>query len=266
MGDFLKTERDGPVLTVTMDRPADRNAITDPEQSAEFVALAEDIARDRSVRAMVLTGAGRSFCAGGNVKSMHEKTGLFAGSPFDQRTHYRTTVQTIAKALWELEVPVVAAINGHAIGLGLDITLMCDVRVMAEDALVAESYVKLGIIPGGGGAWLLPRVVGLSNASRMTLTGETIDAATSLRYGLATEVVPAAEVLPRAQGIARAIAANPGHATRMAKRLMREGMDQKLPTHLEMAAAYQALSHHTGDHAEAIDAFLSKRSPEFRDK
>ncbi|MCT2558803.1 crotonase/enoyl-CoA hydratase family protein [Tsuneonella sp. YG55] len=265
MGDFLKTERDGPVLTVTMNRPADRNAITDPDQSAEFVALAEELARDRSVRAMVLTGAGKSFCAGGNVKSMKEKTGLFAGSPFDQRTHYRTTVQTIGKALWELEVPVVAAINGHAIGLGLDIALMCDVRVMAEDALVAESYVRLGIIPGGGGAWLLPRVVGLSNASLLTLTGDTIDAPTALRYGLASEVVPTADVLPRAQEIARAIAANPGHATRMAKRLMREGMDQKLPTHLEMAAAYQALSHHTADHAEAIDAFLGKRPPELRD-
>lgn len=266
MGDFLKIERDGGVLTVTMDRPEVRNAVTEPEQSAEFAALAEMLASDRSVRAMVLTGAGKSFCSGGNVKSMRDKSGMFAGTPYDQRTHYRTTVQRIGRAMWELEVPVVAAINGHAIGLGLDISLMCDVRVMAEDAVVAESYVKLGIVPGGGGAWLLPRVVGLSNASMMTLTGETIDAATALRYGLVSEVVPAAEVLPRAQEIARAIAANPGHATRMAKRMMREGMDQKLPTHLEIAAAYQALSHHTEDHAEAIDAFLDRRTPEFRDR
>lgn len=266
MSEFLTIERDGAVLTVTMNRPDDRNAITDPEQSGEFVALAERLARDRSVRAMVLTGAEKSFCAGGNVKSMRDKTGLFAGSPFDQRTHYRTTVQTIGRAMWELEVPVVAAINGHAIGLGLDISLMCDVRVMAEDAVVAESYVKLGIIPGGGGAWLLPRVVGLSNASMMTLTGDTIDAATALRYGLVSEVVPTADVLQRAQAIAGAIAANPGHATRLAKRMMREGMDQKLPTHLEIAAAYQALSHHTEDHVEAIEAFLDRRAPEFRDQ
>jgi enoyl-CoA hydratase/carnithine racemase len=265
LAQFLTTERDGAVITVTMNRPEDRNAITDPQQSAEFVTLAEDLARDRSVRAMVLTGAGKSFCAGGNVKSMREKAGMFAGSPFDQRNHYRTTVQRIGRAMWELEVPVVAAINGHAIGLGLDITLMCDVRVMAEDAVVAESYVKLGIVPGGGGAWLLPRVVGLSNASLMTLTGDTIDAATALRYGLASEVVPAAEVLLRAQEIARRVAANPGHATRMAKRMMREGMDQKLPTHLEIAASYQALSHHTADHAEAIEAFLDRRPPKFRD-
>ena len=266
MGDFLKIERDGAVLTVTMDRPEDRNAITEPEQSAEFAALAERMATDRSVRAMVLTGAGKSFCSGGNVKSMRDRAGMFAGSPYDQRTHYRTTVQRIGRAMWELEVPVVAAINGHAIGLGLDISLMCDVRVMAAEAVVAESYVKLGIVPGGGGAWLLPRVVGLSTASMMTLTGDTIDAATALLYGLVSEVVPTAEVLPRAQAIARAIAANPGHATRMAKRMMREGMDQKLPTHLEIAAAYQALSHHTEDHAEAIEAFLDRRAPEFRDR
>ncbi len=266
MGDFLKIERDGAVMTVTMDRPDDRNAITDPGQSAEFVALAESLARDRTVRALVLTGAGKSFCSGGNVKTMREKHGMFAGSPFDQRTHYRTTVQTIGRALWELEVPVVAAINGHAIGLGFDLTLMCDLRVMAEDAVVAESYVKLGIIPGGGGAWLLPRVVGLARASQMTLTGEAIDAATALAWGLVSEVLPSDRLLSRAHEIARAIAANPGHATRLAKRLMREGMDQKLPTHLEIAAAYQALSHHTEDHGEALGAFLDKRPPEFRDR
>ncbi|GGD87537.1 enoyl-CoA hydratase [Tsuneonella deserti] len=266
MGDFLRIERDGAVMTVTMDRPDDRNAITEPAQSAEFVALGEQLARDRSVRALVLTGAGKSFCSGGNVKSMREKQGMFAGSPYDQRTFYRTTVQTIGKTLWELEVPVIAAINGHAIGLGFDITLMCDLRVMAENAVVAESYVKLGIIPGGGGAWLLPRVVGYARASQMTLTGDPVDAATALQWGLVSEVLPADRLLERAREIAHSIAASPGHATRMAKRLMREGMDQKLPTHLEMAAAYQALSHHTADHAEAIEAFLDKRAPEYSDR
>jgi enoyl-CoA hydratase/carnithine racemase len=266
MGDFLKIERDGAVMTVTMGRPEDRNAITDPEQSAEFEALVNDLARDRTVRAMVLTGAGKSFCSGGNVKSMRESAGMFSGSPFDQRTHYRTTVQRIGRAMWELEVPVIAAINGHAIGLGFDITLMCDMRVMAENAVVAESYVKLGIIPGGGGAWLLPRVIGYARASQMTLTGDAVDAQTALAWGLVSEVLPAGQLLPRAQEIARQIASSPGHATRLAKRMMREGMDQKLPTHLEMAAAYQALSHHTEDHKEAIDAFLEKRAPEFKDR
>lgn len=265
MGDFLRIERDGAVVTVTMDRPDDRNAITEPGQSAEFVALCDMLARDRSVRAMILTGAGKSFCSGGNVKNMADKTGLFAATPYDQRMAYRTTVQTIGNAMINLEVPVIAAINGHAIGLGLDISLMCDIRIMAEGALVAESYVKLGIIPGGGGAWLLPRIVGLAKASQLTLTGDAIDAAEALACGLVSEVLPSDELMPRARAIAGSIAANPGHATRLAKRLMREGMDQKLPTHLEMAAAYQALSHHTADHAEAIAAFLDKRAPDFTD-
>lgn len=266
MGDFLRIERDGAVMTVTMDRPADRNAITDPEQSAEFVELTESLARDRSVRALVLTGAGKSFCSGGNVKAMRDRAGMFSGSPFDQRNHYRTTVQRIGRAMWELEVPVIAAINGHAIGLGFDITLMCDIRLMADSAVVAESYVKLGIIPGGGGAWLLPRVIGYARASQMTLTGDAIDASTALSWGLVSEVLPADRLLGRAQELARAIASSPGHATRLAKRMMREGMDQKLATHLETAAAYQALSHHTEDHQEALEAFLDKRAPEFKNQ
>lgn len=266
MAKYLQIERDGAVVTVTMNRPEARNAITEPSQSREFVEFCEEMARDRTVHAIVLTGAGKSFCSGGDVKLMREQTGMFAGSPFDQRMAYRTTVQTIGNAFYNLEVPVIAAINGHAIGLGLDISLMCDIRVIAEGAMVAESYVKLGIIPGGGGAWLLPRVVGLARASQLALTGDAIDAATALQYGLVSEVLPPDQLLARAHAIAASIAANPGHATRLAKRLMREGMDQKLPTHLEMAAAYQALSHHTEDHAEAMDAFLEKRTPQFRDR
>lgn len=265
MEPFIKTERDGAVVIATFNRPEDRNAITDPWQSEEIVKFCADMTRDRSVRAVVLTGAGRAFCAGGNVKDMKERTGLFGGTPYDIRHQYRTHVQLIGPALSDLEVPVVAAINGPAIGLGLDISLMCDVRVMADSAVVAESYVKLGIIPGGGGAWLLPRLIGPQRAALMTLTGDAIDAATALEYGLVAEVVPQADVVARATAIAHRIASNPGHATRMAKRLMREGSDMKLSPLLEMAAAYQALSHNTADHHEAVAAFLEKRPAHFGD-
>ena len=266
VGGFLEIERDGPVVIVTLNRPAERNAITDVSQCREIVALCGDLAEDRSVRAMVLTGAGTAFCAGGNIKQMRDREGTFAGTPYDQRSAYRTTFQTIANALYALEVPVVAAINGPAIGLGLDIACMCDIRIMSSAATVAESYVKLGIIPGGGGAWALPRVIGLARASQLTLTGELIDAATALQYGLVSEIVEPDVLIDRARAIAATIAANPGHATRMAKRLIREGMDMKLPTALEMAAAYQALSHHTADHLEAVDAFLARRQPELLDR
>ena len=264
MTPFLLIERDGPVVTATFNRPDERNAISQSAHSDEIADFCKAMARDRSVRAIVLTGAGKGFCAGGNVKQMQDRTGLFEGSPYNIRSNYRASVQQIGPALNELEVPVIAAINGSAIGLGLDIALACDIRLMADSAVVAESYVKLGIIPGGGGAWLLPRLIGPQRAALMTLTGDAIDAAKALEYGLVAEVLPAADLLPRAHELAHKIAANPGHATRMAKRLMREGQDMKLDTLMQMAAAFQALSHHTEDHHEAVDAFVTKRTPNLK--
>jgi enoyl-CoA hydratase/carnithine racemase len=263
---FMLVERDGPVVIATLNRPEVRNAITETAHSEEIADFCARMTRDGSVRAIVLTGAGSAFCAGGNVKHMLERNGMFAGTPFTVRNSYRTGIQLIPSALYELELPVVAAVNGPAIGAGLDLACMCDVRIASSKALFAESFVKLGIVPGDGGAWLLPRVIGMAHASLMTLTGDTIDAAKALEYGLVSEVVKPEEVLPRALEIARSIAANPGHATRMAKRLLREGQDMKLGPLLELSAAYQALAHHTADHHEAIAAFVEKRTPEFRDR
>ncbi len=266
MDPFLLEERDGAVVTVRFNRPDERNAISEVSDSEAIVDFCARMTRDTSVRAIVLTGSGKAFCAGGNVKRMQERQGMFAGSPYEIRNKYRTSVQMIGPALSELEVPVIAAINGPAIGLGLDIACMCDIRLMADTAVVAESYVKLGIIPGGGGGWLLPRLIGPQRASLMTLTGDAVDAATALEYGLVAEVLPGDRLLARAGDLARSIAANPGHATRMAKRLMREGAHMKLPTLLELAAGYQAMAHYNEDHHEAVDAFLEKRAAEFKDK
>ena len=260
---FLLIERDGPVVIATLNRPDERNAISETAHSQEIADFCAAMTRDASVRAIVLTGAGKAFCAGGNVKHMRDKAGMFGGSPFDIRNRYRTGIQMIPTALYKLEVPVVAAVNGPAIGAGLDLACMCDVRVASSRALFAESFVKLGIVPGDGGAWLLPRVIGMARASLLTLTGETIDAARALEYGLVAEVVEPDQVLGRALEVAQSIAANPGHATRMAKRLLREGQDMKLGPLLELSAAYQALAHHTQDHAEAIAAFLEKRTPDY---
>lgn len=261
---FLKVERDGPLVIATLDRPEVHNAISKTENSEEIADFCAAMTRDRNVRAIVLTGAGASFCAGGNVKKMQARDGMFGGTPFELRNSYRTGIQLIPAALYELEVPVVAAINGAAIGAGLDLACMCDIRIAADTARFAESFVKLGIVPGDGGAWLLPRVIGMPRATQLSLTGEMIDAATALEYGLVTEVVAPDALMDRALEIAGQIAANPGHATRMTKRLLREGMEMKLAPLLELSAAYQALSHHTRDHAEAVDAFIEKRKPEYR--
>jgi enoyl-CoA hydratase/carnithine racemase len=263
---FLLVEREGAVVTATINRPDRRNAISGQDDIAAIEVFCTDMAADRSVRAVVLTGAGSAFCAGGNVKDMAAKHGMFGGSPYTLRERYRSGIQRIPMALYELEVPVIAAVNGPAIGAGLDLACMCDIRIAADTAKFAESFVKLGIVPGDGGAWLLPRVIGMARASLMTLTGDTIDAVTALEYGLVSEVVPASNVLARAQDIARRIAANPGHATRLGKRLLREGQDMKLAPLLELSAAYQALAHHTHDHEEAVAAMLEKRPPALEDR
>ena len=266
MEPFLKIGREGPVVVAVLNRPDQRNAISETAHSEEIRDFCGEMTRDRSVRAIILTGEGKAFCAGGNVKHMREREGLFAGSPFEQREAYRTGIQLIPTALYELEVPVVAAINGPAIGAGLDLACMCDIRIASANAIFAESFVKLGIVPGDGGAWLLPRAIGMARASQMTLTGETIDAAKAREYGLVSEIVAQDRLLERAREIAGAIAANPGHATRMAKRLLREGQDMKLAPLLELSAAYQALAHQTADHHEAVEAFLDKRPPHFTDR
>jgi enoyl-CoA hydratase/carnithine racemase len=263
---FLLIEHDGPIAIVILNRPETRNAISETVYSEEIAEFCARTTRDMSVRAVVLTGAGKAFCAGGNVKHMHEKSGMFAGMPYALRNSYRTGIQLIPAALYELEVPVVAAINGPAIGAGLDLACMADIRVASEKAIFAESFVKLGIVPGDGGAWLLPRIIGMANASLLTLTGDTIDAVKALEYGLVNEVVAPEAVMPRAMEIARSIAGNPGHATRMAKRLLREGQDMKLAPLLELSAAYQALAHYTHDHHEAVGAFLEKRVAELKDR
>jgi len=266
MEPFLLVEREGAVVTLTLNRPEERNALSSSEQIREIADFCFDTARDPSIRAVVLTGAGKSFCAGGNVKNMQTREGMFAGSPFALRNAYRNGIQMMPAALYELEVPVVAAVNGAAIGAGLDLACMCDIRVASDKALFGETFVKLGIVPGDGGAWFLPRIIGLPRASIMTLTGEVIDSAKALEYGLVSEVVAPEVLLERAKEIARAIAANPGPAVRMAKRLLREGQDMRLGPLLELSAAYQALAHHTEDHLEAVGAFLEKREPVLKDR
>lgn len=266
LDDFLLVERDGAVVTATLNRPDERNAISEQAHIEAIERFCAAMTADRGIKAVVLTGAGTAFCAGGNVKSMRDRAGMFAGSPLDLRNQYRAGIQRIPMALYELEVPVIAAVNGPAIGAGLDLACMCDIRIAAEGAIFAESFVKLGIVPGDGGAWLLPRVIGMARASLMTLTGDAIDAARALDYGLVSEITPPDRLLARAREIAARVAANPGHATRLAKRLLREGQDMKLGPLLELSAAYQALAHHTADHEEAVAAFLEKRPPAFTDR
>lgn len=259
---FLQIERDGGIVVATMNQPETRNALTGNTAIEEIVQLCADIRQDADVKVLILTAAGPIFSSGGNVKDMRR---FFDDALTPERIceEYRQGIQRIPLALHGLDVPVICAVNGPAIGAGLDIACMCDIRIAADTATFAESFVRVGIVPGDGGAWLLPRAVGMARASEMAYTGEAISAQDALAFGLVSRVVPAAELLPTAKTLAAKIAANPGGVMRMTKRLLREGQQSSLASLLELSASYQALAHKTAEHREAVTAFIEKRAPRF---
>jgi 2-(1,2-epoxy-1,2-dihydrophenyl)acetyl-CoA isomerase len=254
MTDFLQIEIADGVAVLTMNSPETRNVLGFAGPSAEIEAACARISGDRGVRAVVLTGAGKAFSAGGDIKNMLARIDSEGGEAMDDRYYYKEGIHRIPRALYELEVPTIAAVNGPAVGAGLDLACMCDIRIAARSATFAESFVKLGIIPGDGGAFLLQRLVGVAKASDMTFTGDPIDAAEALACGLVSQVVPDEQLLETALAKARRIAANPPHALRMAKRLMRESQHLRLDTVLELSAAFQALAHSSSDHRERVTA------------
>ncbi len=264
MPDFLLYEQLDHIVTLTMNQPERRNPLTGNSAVAEFLVAIDRIHDDRSVRAVILTGNGPSFSAGGDIKEMARQFTPEVNQ-LDIRHDYRRGIQRLTLGLFNLEVPVVAAVNGHAIGAGLDLACMCDIRIASEKAVFAESFVKLGIIPGDGGAWLLPRIIGMSRAAELSYTGDVIDAQQALAWNLVSRVVPHGELLASANALASRIAANAPHAVRLTKRLMREAMTSRLDTLLELSAVFQAISHKTEDHNEAVQAFLQKRPTKFAD-
>ena len=258
----LRDFRDG-IVTLTLNQPELRNPISDPAMIDALVTAVEAADADVAARVVILTGSGSAFSSGGNIATMKKGGRLHAELSAETRRNYRRGIQRIPTLFEALEVPVIAAVNGPAIGAGCDLACMCDIRIAAESARFAESFVKLGIVPGDGGAWLLQRIIGYSRAAELSLTGDLIDAAEALACGLVSRVVPDAELIDAARDVARKIAANPPHAVRMSKRLMREARTASLATILEMSAAFQALAHDTEDHAEAVEAFMAKRKPTF---
>ena len=262
MASFLKTQRDGAIQILTMSQPETRNALTGNTAVDELVAACSAIRLDTSIRVVVLTAEGPVFSSGGNVKDMlrFQNQKLL---PETIREEYRNGIQRLPRALYNLDVPVICAINGPAIGAGLDLTCMCDIRIASEKATFAESFVKVGIVPGDGGAWLLPRAVGMSKAAEMAFTGDSLSAQEALACGLVSRVVAPEKLMEEALNLANKIAANPGGVLRMTKRLLREGERSTLDSLLEISAGYQAIAHMTPDHHEAVNAFIEKRLPKF---
>ena len=260
---LLALEKRGPVALLTIDRPDALNALGREGDGAAVRAACEAVNADRDIRVAILTGAGKAFSAGGDIKAMRERSGAFAADAVAIREGYRRNIHQIVQAIRGLEVPSIAAVNGAAIGLGCDVACMADIRIASDKAVFGVTFLKLGLIPGDGGAWLLPRIIGMSRACELLYTGRTIDAATAAAWGLVSEAVPHAGLMDRALALAEEIARQPPHALRMAKSLLRHGESASYEAVMEMSAAMQAIAHLTDDHMEGVEALLDKRTPRF---
>jgi 2-(1,2-epoxy-1,2-dihydrophenyl)acetyl-CoA isomerase len=263
MNHLIHIEHRGPIEVWTLNRAERLNALPNLQDGDAFAAACETANGDPAVRCVVLTGAGRAFSAGGDLKAMHEKRDLFAGSGAEIRDRYRRVVHRIVRSLYGLEVPLVAAVNGPAMGLGCDIAGLADIRIASDRASFGVPFLKLGILPGDGGTWLMPRNVGYARAAEMLFTARVLDAETALDWGLVNRVVPHDTLMEAAMATAGEIAAQAPHALRMTKALLRQGRDATFDQILEMTAAMQALAHLTDDHAEGAAAALEKRTPRF---
>lgn len=260
---LLSINSTGPVTTLTIDRAETMNPLGAARDGEEFENACRTINENVETRCVILTGAGRAFSAGGDIKAMQQRTGTFGGNPPTISDGYRNNIHRILRALYGLRVPVIAAVNGPAIGLGCDVACLADIRIASDKAKFGVTFLKLGIIPGDGGTWILPRVIGMSRASELFYTGDVIGAEQAQEWGLVSRVVPHDDLLGEAQEMAEKISAMPPHSLRHTKNLLRQGQQISYDTALEMAANTQAMMHSTEDHMEGVNALIEKRTANF---
>jgi enoyl-CoA hydratase/carnithine racemase len=259
----LRKEKEDRILTLTLDREEARNAYSE-EMIDALVGALDEAEVDDAVRCVIITGAGAAFSAGGDLQAMRTHSGMFEGDPVHLRSRYLRGIQRIPRRLARFEKPVIAAINGPAIGAGLDLACMCDIRIAANGARFGSTFVKLGLIPGDGGAYLLSRTVGVPRALDLILTGRLIDTLEAERIGLINEVVEPELLMETARRRAQKIASNAPLAVRLAKSAVYQSYDLSLDAALTLAATYQGIAQNTADHDEGVAAMLEGRSPVFK--
>lgn len=264
MSDIVLYENNDGIVTITLNMPDKRNPISEIEMVEAVLEALHRADNEPDARVAILTGNGTVFSSGGNLKKMYPGEGLVDHESHKTRVNYKRGILRLPVAFEALEIPIIAAVNGPAIGAGCDLSLMCDIRIAAKSAKFAESFVKIGIIPGDGGSGLLSRAVGYSKAAEMILTGDAISAEEALACGLVSKVVEDEDLLTAATELAKRISANPNYAVRMAKRLLKTAQTASLNEELELAASMQALANATEDNQEALNAFFEKRKPVFK--
>lgn len=243
------------VATIRLNRPERMNAFTFEMIDAWAAALRDCRVRE-DVRVVVVTGAGQAFCSGGDIVEMQDR---LPHTPAQRKAELFERIQRIPLALEDLDKPVLAAINGAATGAGLDLALMCDIRYAAQSARMAETYIRVGLVPGAGGAHFLPRVVGAAKALEMFLTGEFIDAAEALRIGLVNKVFPDESFLADVERIAQRMARAPSLPARLIKRAILQGVRNDLRTNLDLISSHYAVATATEEHHAAVRAFVAER-------
>lgn len=254
----IKTKTEDGVAVVTLARPEIRNALTGEDMLEELLDAIHDAETDPEVGVLVLEAEGPAFSAGGNVKEMAAGEGIFQGKPDELVERYRDTIQQVTRFLATTDLVTIAAVDGPAIGAGFDLVLGCDLRIGSRNSRFAHTFIEMGIIPGDGGAWLLPRVVGWQKAAELALTARSVDAQEALRLGILLELVGSDQLTERVMGLATEIASKPRPAVVMTKRLLRQARSMDLDGFLELSAAMQAVAHSTPEHTEAVNSYVEK--------
>lgn len=259
----LLTEKTDHTLWITLNRPEASNAF-DEQMIDQLVEALYRADQEPDIWSVVITGAGKHFCAGGDIKAMAERSGMFAGESNQLRELYKHGIQKIPRAMNQISKPVIAMINGAAIGAGLDLCCMCDIRIASDQARFGETFTKLGLIPGDGGSYFLQRVVGFAKAMELTLTAEIINAQTAKEINLVNHVVGANEIKSKTKNFLNKIHSNAPIANQLAKRSLVHAYRNDLESLLDLLSAYQGITQRTADHFEALKKLRSDETPDFR--
>jgi enoyl-CoA hydratase/carnithine racemase len=259
MSDVVLVSQSEGVRTLTLNRPEALNALT-VEAMAVLAGRLEEAAKDPATRAVVITGAGSAFSAGGDLAFLQELPGM---PPARVKDIVYGTFQRVPRAIRAMDKPVVAAVNGAAVGAGCEIAIACDFRIASEKARFGEVWINLGCVPALGGMFLLPRIVGLAKATELVMTGEIIDAKEALRIGLVNKVVMPPDLPVAAEELAARLARGPARALAAAKTALNRGLESNLWAELEAPAEQQARCFGTRDFAEGVQALVEKRPPHF---
>ena len=253
----LLLERRGAIATLTLNRPEARNAL-DLVMRQELLAALDELEADAAARVVILTGAGGHFCAGGDVKTMRAKRHTAA----EGRARVEM-LNAMVRRLVDFPRPTLAMVDGYAVGAGSNLALCCDLIVASDRAKFGELFWKIGLVPDGGGTWLLPRVVGMARAKELIFTADVIDAREAERIGLVNRVVPAADLEREARALAEKIAGGPPGVLRLAKHMLNRAATSDLAAALDLEAFSQGLAIASADHQEGLAAFFDKRPPRF---